>query len=200
MSGLLHSLVGTQVSSSPLTTIILSVETLVRDLGRYDRLFLWTNRETSCSNLREKDIIFIFMFGFSASCRICIVLIHLTKQYQCFIILIFTRWLLNTLFVLYAKVLSHYLSNQIPINAADQDDLKLIADRDDVISYLSMSCGRSVRWLLLRSSTCRLLILRAQMGIDTNLFSAMSRWTSCFRSLSCRQTVQYDIISTVTSW
>ena len=46
---------------------------------------------------------------------------------------------------------------------------------DDVIIYLSMSCGRSVRQLLLRSNSCRLLILRAQMGIDTNLFSAMSR-------------------------
>ncbi len=45
----------------------------------------------------------------------------------------------------------------------------------DVVSYLSMSCGRSVRLLLLRSNSCRLLILRAQMGIDTNLFSAMSR-------------------------
>lgn len=59
--------------------------------------------------------------------------------------------------------------------------------------YLSMSCGRSVRQLLLRSRRSRPLILRAQIGIDTNLFSAMSRWTSCLRLLSCwwRSNFQY---------
>lgn len=52
MSGLLHSLVGMQLSSSPLTTITLSVEMLLRQRGRYDRLFLWRKRVSNFSNLQ----------------------------------------------------------------------------------------------------------------------------------------------------